>query len=177
VLVHAPVESTQNQLQAVRAAQIAGLRLVLCGPIADPDYASLVRAFSDDRALLVGECDRRTIEGLYRGAAVFLDAAWVGCGLERTVRAVSRGAALAVSDRLPGADLELGEFMQAVDPADVESIARGLGDAWYRRSENPAQFEARRRQFVERWGVREVTRRIVGGYAQALARRKVPALR
>ena len=177
VLVHAPVESTQNQLQAVRAAQIAGLRLVLCGPIADPDYASLVRAFSDDRALLVGECDRRTTEGLYRGAAVFLDAAWVGCGLERTVRAVSRGAALAVSDRLPGADLELGEFMQAVDPADVESIARGLGDAWYRRSENPAQFEARRRQFVERWGVREVTRRIVGGYAQALARRKVPALR
>ena len=177
VLVHAPIESTQNQLQAVRAAQIADLPLVLAGPIADPDYAAIVRAFADDRTMLLGDCDAATIEGLYRGAAVFLDAAWVGCGLERAVRAVSRGAALAISNRLPGPDLELGEFMQAVNPADVDAMARGLGDARYRRAENAAEFETTRRQFVERWGVREVTRRVVAGYAKALERRKAPVLR
>ena len=176
-LLHAPIESTQNQLQAVRAARIADLPLVLAGPVADPDYASLVRAFANERTVIVGEPDAATLEGLYRGAHVFLDASWVGCGLARAAKAVSRGAALAISARLPGSDLGLEAFTSDVDPARPETIARGLADAWYRRQEEPEAFREAQRAFVLRAEVREVTRRVVTGYAKVLERRKDTVLR
>jgi hypothetical protein len=176
-LMHAPLESTQNQVQAVRAAQIADVNLVIAGPVADADYAALVRAFAGDRALIVGDPDEATMEGLYRGAEVFLDAAWVGCGLARAATALSRGAALAISNRLHAKDLDLADFLCEVDPGDVESIARGLGDVWYRRREERAEFEAVRQDFAVRAGVREVTRAVVVGYAKALERRNLLAVR
>ncbi|HEY1727886.1 MAG TPA: hypothetical protein VGG22_05920 [Candidatus Baltobacteraceae bacterium] len=172
LLLHAPFESTQNQIQAVRAAQIAELPLVLAGPIADAGYASLVRSFAGDRTVVLGEPDAATLEGLYRGAAVYVDVAWVGCGLARAARAVSRGAGLAISARLPAVDLGAGEFLCVVDPGDVESIARGFGNAWYRRQEEAGKFEGIRAGFSERADVREVTRSIVVGYVQALERRE-----
>jgi hypothetical protein len=177
VLLHAPIESTQNQIQAVRAAQLAQLPLVVAGPVTDADYAALVRAFAGDRTIVLGEPDAATLEGLYRGAEVFIDVAWVGCGLTRCARAVSRGAALAVSARMPAADLGLGDFACAVDPGDAESIARGLGDVWYRRHEEPRRFAEARRAFVASAGVREVTQTIVAGYAKALERRNPVAAR
>lgn len=177
VLLHAPIESTQNQLQAVRAAQLADLTLVIAGPVADADYAAVVRSFAGDRTLLVGDPDAALLEGLYRGAEVFLDAAWVGLGPARAAIAFSRGAALAISSRSHPADLGLGEFLCEVDPGDVEGMARGLGDAWYRRREEPKAFDAARRDFAARAGVREVTRAVVGGYAGALERRNLLVLR
>ncbi|MBV8600516.1 MAG: hypothetical protein JO359_03005, partial [Candidatus Eremiobacteraeota bacterium] len=177
VLLHAPIEPTQNQLQAVRAAQRADLPLVVCGPVIDAEYLSLVREFAGDRTVVVAEPDEGTLEALYRSAEVFLDAAWVGCGLSRAVRAVSRGAALALSNRLPVADLQMGEFARTVDPGDVAALARGLGDAWYARRNEPERFEQARLEGVARRGVRQVTRSIVLAYAQALERRKAPVLR
>jgi hypothetical protein len=171
VLLHAPIESTQNQLQAVRAAQLADLPLVIAGPVTDSDYAALVRAFAGDRTILIGEPAPAVLEALYRGADVFLDVAWVGLGLARCARAVSRGAAVTVSTRMPGADFELGDFLCPVDPADVEGIARGIGDAWYRRRDEPEQFAAARFDFATRAAVAEVTRALVAGYAKALERR------
>lgn len=177
VLLHAPIESTQNQLQAVRAAQLADLTLVIAGPVADADYAAVVRSFAGDRTLLVGDPEPAVLEGLYRGAEVFLDAAWVGTGPARAARAFSRGAALAISSRSHPADLELGEFLCEVDPGDVDGMARGLGDAWYRRRENPKGFERMRQDFAARAGVRAVTRAVIGGYAGALERRNSLVLR
>lgn len=177
VLLHAPIESTQNQLQAVRAAQVADLTLVIAGPVADADYAAVVRSFAGNRTLLVGDPGPGLLEGLYRGAEVFLDAAWVGTGPARAARAFSRGSALAVSSRSHPADLGLGDFVCEIDPGDVDGMARGLGDAWYRRREAPKAFEEARRDFAARAGVREVTRAIVRGYAGALERRNLLAVR
>ncbi|MGH7328887.1 MAG: hypothetical protein ACREJX_11115, partial [Polyangiaceae bacterium] len=171
VLLHAPIESSQNQLQAVRAAERTELPLVIVGPTTDADYAATLRAFAGDRTLIVGEPDAATLEGLYRRAEVFLDIAWVGCGLARCARAISRGAALVVSARMPSGDLGMTDFAYAVDPADVEAIARGLGDAWYRRLQTPEEFARARVQFATRAGVRSVTRAVVAGYSQALERR------
>ncbi|MGH7684355.1 MAG: hypothetical protein ACREMT_08420, partial [Vulcanimicrobiaceae bacterium] len=177
VLLHAPIESTQNQLQAVRAAQLADLTLVIAGPVADADYAAVVRSFAGDRTLLVGDPDPAVLEALYRGAEVFLDAAWVGTGPARAARAFSRGAALAISSRSHPGDLGLGQFLCEVDPGDVDGMARGLGDAWYRRREEPKAFERLRREFAARSGVRGVTRALVAGYAAALERRNLLVLR
>lgn len=176
-LLHAPVESTQNQLQAVRAAELANVPLVLAGPIADGDYAALVRAFAGDRVVMLGEPDAATLEGLYRQADLFVDVAWVGCGLARAARAVSRGCALVLSDRMPGADLGLEDFHRGVDPGDVQAIARGLGDTWTIRQHEAARFEELRPRAVGGWGVRDVTTAVVGAYAAALGRRNQPVAR
>lgn len=176
-LLHAPVESTQNQLLAVRAAELADVPLVLAGPIADGDYAALVRAFAGDRVVMLGEPDAATLEGLYRGADVFMDVAWVGCGLARAARAVSRGAGLVLSDRMPGGDLGLGDFYRGVDPGDVQGIARGLGDTLTIRQHEAARFEELQPQVVAGWGVRDVTTAVAAGYAGAIEKRNQPVLR
>jgi hypothetical protein len=176
-LLHAPIESTQNQLQAVRAVEMADIALVIAGPVTDADYASLVRSFAGDRVIMLDEPDPMTLEGLYRGADVFLDVAWVGCGLARAARALSRGAAPVVSARMPLQDLNLGEFAASVEPGDVQSIARGLGDTWTIRQHEAPRFEEIRASALSGSGVRDVTTSIVVAYAQALEKRTQPVLR
>lgn len=172
-LLHAPIEATQNQLQAARAAELANIPLVIAGPVADADYAALLRAFAGDRVLILGEPDEATLEGLYRGADLFVDVAWVSCGLARAARAVSRGAALVLSDRAAGIDLGMGDFARLVSPGDSQAIARGLGDMWTVRQHEAERFEAVRAACVAGWGVLDVTTGIVGAYAQALEKRNM----
>jgi glycosyltransferase involved in cell wall biosynthesis len=172
-LMHAPIEATQNQLQAVRAAQLANVPLVIAGPVADADYAALVRAFAGDRVVILGEPDAATLEGLYRGADVFVDIAWVGTGLARAARAVSRGAAVVFSDRMPGSDLNLGNFGRGVSPGDAQGIARGLGDTWTIRQHESEKFEEMQASVVPGWGVREVTAGVVAAYGQAIEKRNM----
>ncbi len=176
-LLHAPIESTQNQLQAVRAVEMADIALVIAGPVTDADYASLVRSFAGDRVIMLDEPDPMTLEGLYRGADVFLDVAWVGCGLARAARALSRGAAPVVSARMPLQDLNLGEFGASVEPGDVQSIARGLGDTWTIRQHEASRFEEIRTSVLSGSGVRDVTTSIVVAYAQSIEKRTMPVLR
>ncbi len=176
-LLHAPVESTQNQLQAVRAVELADIPLVIAGPVTDADYASLVRSFAGERVIMLDEPDPATLEGLYRGADVYLDVAWVGCGLARAARALSRGAAPVVSSRMPLQDLNLGEFAASVEPGDAHSIARGLGDTWTNRQHEASRFEEIRTAALSGSGVRDVTTSIVAAYAQAIEKRNNPVLR
>jgi hypothetical protein len=172
-LMHAPIESTQNQLQAVRAVEMADIALVIAGPVTDADYAGMVRSFASDRVIILDEPDPMTLEGLYRGADVFLDVAWVGCGLARTARALSRGAAPVVSARMPLQDLNLGEFGASVEPGDVQSIARGLGDTWTIRQHEALRFEEIRTSALSGSGVRDVTTSVVVAYAQAIEKRNM----
>jgi len=172
-LLHAPIEATQNQLQAVRAAQLANVPLVIAGPVADADYASLVRAFAGDRAVILGEPDSQTLEGLYRKADLFVDIAWVSTGLARAARAVSRGAALVLSDRMPWSDLGIEDFARGVSPGDAQGIARGLGDMWTIRQHEAERFEQIRAAAIAGWGVRDVTTRVVAAYAQAIEKRNI----
>jgi hypothetical protein len=176
-LMHAPVESTQNQLQAVRAVEMADIPLVIAGPVTDADYASLVRSFAGERVIMIDEPDPATLEGLYRGADVYLDVAWVGCGLARAARALSRGAAPVVSARMPLQDLNLGEFAASVEPGDAHSIARGLGDTWTNRQHEALRFEEIRTSTLSGSGVRDVTTSVVVAYAQAIEKRNNPVLR
>jgi len=170
-LLHAPIEATQNQLQAVRAAQLANVPLVIAGPVADADYAALVRAFSGDRVIVLGEPDPEIMEGLYRGADLFVDIAWVSTGLARAARAISRGAAVVLSDRTPWSDLGLEDFARGVSPGDAQGIARGLGDMWTIRQHEAERFDETRARAIAGWGVRDVTTGMVAAYAQAIEKR------
>ncbi|MBV8425534.1 MAG: hypothetical protein JO349_10085, partial [Candidatus Eremiobacteraeota bacterium] len=176
-LMHAPIEATQNQLMAVRAAELAEIPLVIAGPVTDADYAALVRAFAGERVILLGEPGPALLEGLYRGADLYVDIAWVGCGPARAARAVSRGASLVLSQRTPWEDLGLEEFVRAVNPGDVQAIARGMGDMWTVRQHEEARFEEIRLRAVAGWGVRDVTTAMVAAYAGTLEKRNQPVMR
>jgi hypothetical protein len=60
---------------------------------------------------------------------VYADVAWIGYGLRRIAQAAAAGCALAVANlRYAGALWRPG--LWEVDPASVQSIAAGIGDAW-----------------------------------------------
>jgi hypothetical protein len=128
ILVHAPVGPEANQLMLARAAGEVGVPMVIAGAVADPAYAERLREFAPQAIVLLGEPSPGLVARLYRSAAVIADAAWTTRGHGRLVTAAAMGAALVCSQRrwldLP----EAGRW--TVDPADVRSIARGLGSAW-----------------------------------------------
>jgi hypothetical protein len=128
ILVHAPVGPEANQLMLARAAGEVGVPMVIAGAVADPAYAERLREFAPQTVLLLGEPSPGLVAGLYRCAAVVADAAWTTRGHGRLMTAAAMGAALVCSQRRW---LDLPEHGRwTVDPADVRSIARGLGSAW-----------------------------------------------
>jgi hypothetical protein len=128
VLVHGPVESPGNQLLVARAAATLGIPIVVAGPVADPAYAELVREFAGEGVRLIAEPSLGQAAALYRSAAIVADVAWMGRGHARIVEAARSGAATVLA-RTRWADLPIpGQWR--VDPADVESVARGIGEAW-----------------------------------------------
>jgi hypothetical protein len=66
--------------------------------------------------------------GLYRTAAVVADASWIGRGHSRLATAAALGASV-VSSRNRWVEFP-GNEGRTIDPADVNSIARGIGEAW-----------------------------------------------
>jgi hypothetical protein len=128
VLVHAPLESAGNQLLVARAAARLGVPIVLAGPVADPAYAELVREFAGDGVRLIAEPTLGQAATLYRSAAVVADVGWMGRGHSRILEAArSGGAPVLATSRW--ADLAIPDRWR-VDAADVESVARGIGEAW-----------------------------------------------
>jgi hypothetical protein len=128
VLVHAPLESAGNQLLVARAATQVGVPIVLAGPVADPAYAELVREFAADDVRLVGEPTLGQAAALYRGAAIVADVGWMGRGHARIIEAGRCGGAIVLAESR-WAELPVPDRWR-VDPADVESVARGIGEAW-----------------------------------------------
>jgi hypothetical protein len=101
---------------------------VFAGVIADPIYAERLREFAPSNAVLIGEPDPGSMAALYRAASVVADAAWLTRGHSRLLSAAGGGAAI-VSSRARW--LELPDVTAwTVDPADVVSVARGIGEAW-----------------------------------------------
>jgi hypothetical protein len=128
ILVHAPIWPEANQLLLARAAVSLGVPMVLAGAIADPAYAERVREFAPDQVLLLPEPGPGIVATLYRAASVIADAAWTTRGHSRIATAAALGAAV-VSSQGRWLDLPEGGHW-TVDPADVRSIARGIGEAW-----------------------------------------------
>jgi hypothetical protein len=128
ILVHAPIWPEANQLMLARAASDVGVPLVLAGAIADPAYAERVREFASGRVIMIGEPSPGLTAALYRAASVVADAAWTTRGHARLLTAAALGAAV-VTSAFRWTTLPEGGFW-AVDPGDLGSIARGLGEAW-----------------------------------------------
>jgi len=162
VLVHAPLESTGNQLVVARAAARVGVAIVLAGPVADPAYVELVREFAADGVRLIAEPTLGQTAALYRSAAIVADVGWMGRGHARIVEAARCGGATVVA-RSRWAELPIPERWR-VDPADVESVARGIGEAWDAVAQrDPALAEIAAAATAS--GLRAV-RSIVAGYAK-----------
>lgn len=140
VLVHAPIWPEANQLLLARAAAELGIAMVLAGDVADPGYAERLREFAPDAVRLIGEPTPEETATLYRTASVVADAAWTTRGHGRLVTAAALGAAVVRSEArwvdLPAA------ACWTVDPADVTSIARGIGEAWDAAIRNEASIQA-----------------------------------
>lgn len=128
VLVHGPIGPEGNQLLLARAAAAVGVPLVIAGPVDDPQYAERLREFAPDQLRLLEEPSPALTLGLYRSAAVVADAAWIARGHSRLATAAAHGAAI-VCSRTRWLDLPDQEKW-AVDPADLTSVARGIGQAW-----------------------------------------------
>lgn len=127
ILVHAPIGPESNQLVLARAASGVGMALVFAGPVADPSYAERLREFAPVEAMLIGEPPAALVAGLYRTAAVVASAAWLPSGHARLMTAAALGAAV-VRSQFEWLDLP-DDTVWTVDPADVRSVARGLGNA------------------------------------------------
>jgi hypothetical protein len=129
VLAHAPIDPRCNQVLLARAVRHLELPLVLLGPVTDATYLELVREQCGDRVYFVPEASPGQVAALYGRARVYADAAWIGYGLRRIAQAAAFGCTLAVSNlRYAGALWRPG--LWEVDPANPDSIAAGIGDAW-----------------------------------------------
>jgi hypothetical protein len=162
VLVHAPIGPEANQLLLARAIAAVGVPAVFAGPIADPIYAERVREFAPDSVRLIGEPRPAAARGLYRAAAVFADASWVRRGVARVLSAAALGAEIVV----PGAgwvDVPA-DAVSVVDPADVENIAIGIGEAWDRATRTYGRAADRSGAVRERLAAAHLA--IVAGYAK-----------
>jgi hypothetical protein len=126
ILVHAPIGPMHNQLVIARTAADVGIPLVLAGPVEDPVYAERVREFAAGTRF-IGEPTAGERDVLYRTAAIVADAAWVTRGHARLTLAAAAGAAV-VCSAARWLELPLPERWR-VDPADIVSVSRGVGDA------------------------------------------------
>ena len=162
ILVHAPIGPEANQLIMARAAAAVDVPIVMAGPIEDPLYAERLREFAPQQLQLLDEPSPAVTLGLYRSAAVVADAAWIARGHARLATAAAHGAAIVCSRArwldLPGNDAWI------VDPADVRSVARGIGEAWDRSVRRDETIEKAASFARERLGTAAAT--VVATYAK-----------
>ncbi len=140
-LLHGPVEGRSNQFMAVRAAVANDVPLVLAGPINDASYYHALMAWGNERVLFVPNPSQAELAGLYRGARVFLDVAWIRYGLRRIAQAALSGCALVAASRGYAPALWRPGLMEA-DPGSERGITRALGDAWFHALERRADIDA-----------------------------------
>ena len=165
VLVHAPIGPAQNQLVLARACAEVGVPVVLAGNVEDTAYAERLREFAAG-ARVFSEPTRGVVNALYGTAAVVADAAWIPRGHGRLMTASAAGAAVVVST---ARWLDL--FLQGrwcVDPANVVSVARGIGEALDAAARNDAVVgvaaSAAREQFAD------AAAAVLAGYAKIASR-------
>ena len=128
VLVHAPIGPEANQLAFVRAIASVGVPAVLAGRAADPIYLERLRESAPATVRFVGEPSAAEAAELLGAAAVVADTSWIRRGQARLATALACGSAVVMSGG-DAVDLSVDPRF-CVDPADVASIARGVGDAW-----------------------------------------------
>jgi hypothetical protein len=162
IFIHAPIGPEGNQLIVARAAADVGVAMVIAGPIADPAYAERLREFAPDQVLLLPEPERDSIATLYRTAAVVADVAWTTRGHGRLVTAAALGSTIVCSS---SRWVDLPEIAHLiVDPADVRSVARGIGGAWDAAVRGDVRTQMTARSARERLGTAAAA--VIGAYAK-----------
>jgi hypothetical protein len=162
ILVHAPIWPEANQLMLARVAADVGVPMVFAGAVADPAYAERLREFAPATVCLLDEPSAETVATLYRTASVIADAAWTSRGHGRLASAAAFGAAV-VSSQARWLDLPEGDRW-IVDPADVRSIARGVGEAWDASVRSDPRIQATAR--LARRRLETATAAIIATYAK-----------
>ena len=161
VLLHAPIGPAGNALLVARCAALAGMPLVVAGPVVDASYLERVREFGGPGlVVLAGEPAPGIAAGLRAAAGVVVDAGWVGDGGSRLAAAALAGTRLALADRrrFDGPARAARRF----DPADAAALTRALGEAWDDALRAPAR---RAPETVAALAPGAVVRAIVRGYA------------
>jgi hypothetical protein len=161
VLLHAPIGPVANALLVARCAAVAGIPLVVTGPVLDASYLALVREFGGPGlVVLPGEPAPGIAAGLRAAAGVVVDPGWVGEGGSRLAAAALAGTRLALADRrrfdVPGV------APRRFDPADATALTRALGEAWDEALRAPARPAP---ETVAALAPGTVVRTIVRGYA------------
>jgi len=119
------VEPRKNQLTSLAAVErVAGLQLVVAGPVADQEMASRLRA--SPRCVLLGPVDDAIRDALYAGAsALVFPSLYEGFGFP-VLEAMSRGLPVVTSrnSSLPEVGGEAALYVD--DPLDAEGLADQL---------------------------------------------------
>jgi len=161
-LVLGPLEPRTNALIALRAAEAAGIPLVVAGPVKDAVYAGLLHEFAGETGVIVEDPEPGEVAGLLATAHVFVDCAWVSLGVSRLVRAALAGAAVVASARGWGPEL-FAPAVESTDPASVDAVVAALQTAWRReRATNP--LRGRAEAFADRRGSLD---RVLAAYGRA----------
>lgn len=129
VLAHVPIAARANLLALARAAEEAGLPLVIAGPVAEAGYLALLREAAGIGVALVTTADEERIRTLYRRARVFADVGWEDRGPARAAAAAMSGAALVLAKSHYAARLWWPGLWTA-DRASIPSVASALRAAW-----------------------------------------------
>ncbi|HEY0383401.1 MAG TPA: hypothetical protein VGC72_14500 [Candidatus Elarobacter sp.] len=161
VLLHAPIGPVANALLVARCAAVAGIPLVVTGPVADASYLERIREFGGPGLIVLpGEPAPGVAAGLRAAAGVMIDASWIGDGGSRLAAAALCGVRLALANArrfdAPGAGV------RRFDPADATALTRALGEAWDEALRAPARPAP---ETVAALGPSAAVRAIVRGYA------------
>ena len=128
-LLCAPLEPRSNALAVLRAADAAGIPLVVAGYAASAGYAALLGEFARRYGIIVEDPSPGVEAGLLASARVYVDCAWLSRGPGRVVRAAAAGAVVVGPQSGWTGELVAAE---TADVASVDSIAAALRTAWVR---------------------------------------------
>ncbi len=170
VLIHGPIEPRMNQVSAVVAARREGLPLLVLGPVADVEFYRYLNEVAGPSVVLLRdeELTEEEVAGIYGRARIVADVSWSARGLHRLARGAACGAAVVAPAAGYAYDV-WGEMASLVDPADLESIRRGLRRAWDQQPRFGGTLAARTIERCDPFGTLVA---VVSAYQQASA---VPA--
>ena len=131
MFVQAPVEARQNVGLVLYAASALDIPCVFAGPILDRRLYRHIAARVGTNIVMVPESTPAELASMCEGAAVYLDAAWIGDGSSRIMRALMHGVVPVVSERRH-LDARLEAHVVRVDPASFDSLRNGMSNAWQR---------------------------------------------
>ncbi len=177
-LLPAGIRRVKNQLLAVRAfarirAEVPGARLVLAGPVIDPDYAAAVEQEADPLGVRRVEIPPAQMAGAYREADVVLNVSEAEGFANALVEAMSAGRAVLASRIGPNAEaVEDGKTGLLFAPGDELDLARQA----VRLARDPdlrrRLGEAARAAVAARYDPGAEIDALLGAYAGALAERR-----